>query len=227
MDREKQEKQEKSQEKQESSSSETDVIPEITLEEAETRIFELIQSGKQYREIAKVGFNIRGKGFHRFSIAEISRIKNRFNSKTEQNLVIKDNKNVEMAEVFQLADQGLNAIQIVSQTEKHPDFVLLCFQKRLQLKGYSPDFAERIFSTFSEWGYACSYENELFEKLDNVLNGYSFLDSLKFRCSKCGKPVLLNPLNDMNKKYRDDCMEDWRYALAFLSRNNVHPYCAN
>ena len=227
MNHKKHEKQDKFQEKQESSSSETDVIPEITWEEAETRIFELIQSRLRYNEITKVGFNIRGKGFHRFSIAEISRIKNRFNSKTEQNLVIKDNKNVEIAEVFQLIDQDLDAVQIVIQTEKDPDFVLSCFQKRLQLKGHSPDFVERVFSTFSRWDYACSSENELFEKLDNALNGYSFLDSLKFRCSRCGKPVLLNPLNDVNKKYRDDCMEDWRYALAFLSRNNVHPYCAN
>lgn len=227
MDREKQEKQEKSQEKQGSSSSETDVIPEITLEEAETRVYELIQSGMQYREIVKVGFNIKGRGFHRFSIAEISRIYKRFNSETEQNLVIKDNKNVEMAEVFQLADQDLDAVQIVIQTGKDPDFVLSCFQKRLQLKGYSADFVERVFSTFFRWDYACSSENELFEKLNDVLNGYSFLDKLKYSCSKCGKPAFLNPLNDVNKKYRDDCMEDWRYALAFLSRNNVHPYCAN
>lgn len=169
MDRKKHEKQEKSQEKQESSSSETDVIPEITWEEAETRIFELIQSRMRYSEITKVGFNIKGRGFHRFSIAEISRIKKRFNSETEQNLVIKDNKNVEIAEVFQLIDQGLDAVQIVVQTGKDPDFVLSCFQKRLQLKGHSPNFVKRVFYIFSQWGLELSSEEELFKKLNNVL----------------------------------------------------------
>jgi len=225
LDREKQEKQEKSQEKQESSSSETDVIPEITLEEAETRIFELIQSGKQYREIAKVGLNIKGRGFHRFSIAEISRIYKRFNSKTEENLVIKDNKNVEIAEVFQLIDQDLDAVQIVIQTQKDPDFVLSCFQKRLQLKGHSPDFVEKVFSVFSKWNLGCPTEDELFVTLNNVLDSHSFLDRLKYRCCKCGRFAYLSP--SRNKDYPDDCMDDWKTAIRYLSQNNRHPYCAD
>ena len=226
MKQEKQEKQAQFQEKQEKQDlvlKETTKNSKIILSEAEEKINKLIQSGMRYNEITKVGFNISGRGFHRFPISEISKIKKRLNSKIENIHTIDNNKNESVAYVFQLIEKGLEAVQIVIKYKLDPDFVQSCFRKRWELEGYSKDFVESVFQTFAESGFKCILEDDLFRIMSEALESHGFLNTLKYRCCKCRNFVYLSPFR--NKEHYDDCMEDWRSAIGYLSQNNAHYYC--
>jgi len=221
---EKQEKQAQFQEKQDLVIKETRENSEITWSEAEEKINQLVQSRMRYNEITKVGFNIRGKGFHRFSISEISKIKKRLNPQTENAYTSDNNKNESIAYVFQLIEKGLDAVEIVTQHKFDPDFVQSCFRKRWELEGYSKDFVKSIFQIFKGYGFECYLEDDLFRIMSNALESHSFLNGLRYRCCKCGGFAYLSP--SRNKEYPDDCMDDWRSAIRYLSQNNCHPHCA-
>jgi len=223
LKQEKQEKQAQLQEKQDLAIKETSKNSEIILSEAEEKINKLIQSGMRYNEITKVGFNIIGRGFHRFPISEISKIKKRFNSQTENVHTADNNKNDSIAYVFQLMEKGLEAVDIVIKYKMDPDFVQSCFRKRWELEGYSKDFVESVFQTFAESGFKCTLEDDLFRIMSEALESHSFLDSLKYRCCICGDFVHLSIFR--NRDCPDDCMEDWRDAIGYLSQNNGHHYC--
>jgi len=226
LKQEKQEKQEQFQEKQEKQDlvlKETTKNSEIILSEAEEKINKLIQSGMRYNEITKVGFNIVGKGFHRFPISEISKIKKRLNSQIENVHTIDNNKNESVAYVFQLIEKGLEAVDIVIKYRLDPDFVQSCFRKRWELEGYSKDFIKDVFQTFKEHDFECILEDDLFRIMSEALESHGFLNTLKYRCCECRNFVYLSPFR--NKEHHDDCMEDWRSAIGYLSQNNGHYYC--
>ena len=81
----KQEKQGRTRKKQEKTSKKQELAFEnkksktpIPLFEAKRQVFSLIQQEWNYREISQVSFLIEGLGMKRFSISEISKIKNEF-----------------------------------------------------------------------------------------------------------------------------------------------------
>jgi len=216
-------KQDKFQGKQDSPQLETLMEQEITWDEAEKRIFEMIQSRKRYSEIVQVGFNITGTGFHRFSISEVSRIKTKFNLKRAEPEPPRNNQNEQIALVFELIEKGLDAIQIVTKTRLNPDFVQMCFQKRQKLQGYSKDLIDDIKQIMNMSKMQYSTEKELLDGIYDALESHYFLSRLKYRCFKCQEYIYLSPV--INRDQFDSCMIEWRYIISYLSKNHCHEDC--
>ena len=103
------------------------VIKVNSLQEANQKIYSLIQDGKNYREIAKIKFDINGS-IKNFNVSQISKIKSEFEPKNEGTRFDK-----ETAEVFRLFKKGDSPIDVVIKTGLTPDFVEQSLKKYVQL----------------------------------------------------------------------------------------------
>src|SRR3989442_4315153 len=115
-------KHEKTSEKQERAFENKKSKTPIQLYEAKRQVFSLIQQGRNYREISQVSFLIEGLGMKRFSISEISKIKNEFLVTSHNDENNSENSKEEKSEIFKLIKIGTDLGDIVILTVKVQEF---------------------------------------------------------------------------------------------------------
>ncbi|MDE2588900.1 MAG: hypothetical protein KGL95_04465 [Patescibacteria group bacterium] len=98
-------KQEKTSVKQEQTQENKNEKKPLTIHEAKKAVFDLVQHGMNYREIAKHSFMIEGLGLKRYSISEINKIKNEFlgNRNDPSN---SDHSKTDKPKIFRLLEKG-------------------------------------------------------------------------------------------------------------------------
>ena len=118
--------------------SKTDQNIEVnTLEEAEQQIYRLVKSGKNFRDIVKSTFLINDT-LKRFSLSQISNIKNKFELKINES-----NRDAEKALVFKLFKQGKSPTEVLIKTGLSYDYIkkareeYLEFQKAIKLREHT------------------------------------------------------------------------------------------
>ncbi len=109
--------------------SKYDKIEIVTLDEARKEIQKLVQQGVNFREIAQTKFLI-GDRIKKFSIGEISKIKNESIGKIDES----QNKYQDASFLFMLFDKGRHPTDIVIEYKLDPDFVQQVYKKYGEMK---------------------------------------------------------------------------------------------
>jgi len=198
----------------------------VTYDNARKTIFEWIKQGRNYREIAQTPFNIIGWDRpKKFSISEISRIKNnpnavnqtpeKYDQMDEEYNLIDEKK----AEIFELLDKDVHPRKIVVRTKFNPEFVKETTVEYLELDNFSPQIIKKLIDISKEFNYKIQNSDQLKNLFWEALDSHKVWKNLYYYCVRCGKPVYLTP--EKNNSWK----EDVTIALNYLSENNWHPEC--
>ncbi|MDC8453529.1 MAG: hypothetical protein LV477_11565 [Candidatus Nitrosotalea sp.] len=192
----------------------------VTLYEAKKQIFSLIQQGWNYRKISQVSLLIEGLGMKRFSISEISKIKNEFLGGSRNVVNSSENSRDGKSEIFRLIKNGTNLEDIVIFTGKEPKFVKETFDEYMNLKNLSPSLAGEIMQVLDKKGIRVNDTKMLVPFITKTIDAYKFLSILQYQCCICKKPMSLSPYGD-NK----GSVQDIADAIGYLSKTHGHPEC--
>lgn len=191
----------------------------LTFYDAKREVFDLIQLGKNYRDISQISFQIDDIGLKRFSISEISKIKNEFLGNNSNKSIGSGNLKKDKSEIFKLIKNGMSLEDIVISTRSDPDFVKESYDEYVSLKNALSTTVDNIIRLLAKKGIPCNDPNLLYQILEKIIDGFKFLDILCYKCSICKKPVFLAP--HKNKDWREDFFD----ALDYLSLNHGHREC--
>ena len=222
----KQEKQARTRKKHEKTDSKQEIQDEnkknnpVTLYEAKKQIFSLIQQGSNYRKISQVSFLIEGLGMKRFSISEISKIKNEFLGGNRNETSNSENSKKGKSEIFRLIKKGTKLDDIVILTDKDPKFIKETFDEYMNLKNLSPSLADELIEELNKKGMAINDPKMLIPFITKMADSYKFLNNLAYNCGVCKKPIFLSPFRDNN-----NWAEDFAVAIGYLSENRAHYHC--
>lgn len=104
-------------------------IISMTLDEAKNEVLRLVQQGVNFREIAQIKFLI-GDRIKKFSIGEISKIKNEAIGKVDES----KNKYQDASFLFMLFDREKHPKDIVIEYKLDPDYVQQVYKKYCEMK---------------------------------------------------------------------------------------------
>lgn len=192
----------------------------VTLYEAKKQIFSLIQQGWNYRKISQASFQIENLGMKRFSISEISKIKNEFVGGNHNVTSSSENSKEGKSEIFRLIKNGIKLEDIVILTRKEPKFVKETFDEFMNLKNLSPSLADELIEMLNKKGVRLTDTKMLMSFITKTVEAYKFLDILHYQCCVCKGPMALSPFRD-----NAGCVQDLADAIGYLSKTHGHPEC--
>ena len=192
----------------------------IQLYEAKRQVFSLIQQGRNYREISQVSFLIEGLGLKRFSISEISKIKNEFLGVSHNDENNSENSKEDKSEIFKLIKIGTNLEDIVISTGQDPEFVKNAYNEYIELQNLSKSLSDEILELLEKKGITVHNPDSLKQVIAKMADSHIFLYRLEYLCSCCKKPVPLSPYRD-NRDWAEDLVD----AIIYLSKTHGHPEC--
>lgn len=99
-----------------------------TLEDAEKAVYELVKLGKNFRDIAKTGFDIVGN-VKRFNPSQISKIKAKFEPKLTEN-----NRDPDKATVFALFKKNKKPTDVIIETGLSYEYVKKSYEEFLEFE---------------------------------------------------------------------------------------------
>src|SRR2546426_2416181 len=102
----------------------------ITLEEAEQKVYQMVKQGMGYREISKVGFPING-GIKHFGLSQITKIKQKFEPTISTHA-----RDHDKALVFKLFKEGWSQVEVIIETGFDSDFVRESYREYLEFENY-------------------------------------------------------------------------------------------
>lgn len=105
------------------------VLKFSTLEEAEKKLYEMVKSGTNFREIAKTGFDIAGN-IKRFNPSQISKIKAKFEPKPSENHLDQDK-----SKVFSLFKKNKKPTDVIIETGLSFEYVKKAYEEFTELEG--------------------------------------------------------------------------------------------
>ena len=222
----KQEKQARTRKEHERTDNKQEIVDEnkknnpVTLYEAKKQIFSLIQQGWNYRKISQVSFLIERLGMKRFSISEISKIKNEFVGGSHNVASSLENPKKDKSEIFRLIKNGTKLDDIVILTDKEPKFIKETFDEYMNLKNLSPSLVDELIEELNKKGISINDPNMLIPFISKMVDSYKFLNNLTYSCGVCKKPIPLSPFRDNN-----NWAEDLAHAIRYLSENRAHFHC--
>ena len=223
----KQEKQARTRKKHEKTSKKQELAFEnkksktpIQLYEAKRQVFSLIQQGRNYREISQVSFLIEGLGLKRFSISEISKIKNEFLGGSRNDENNSENSKEDKSEIFKLFKIGTNPEDIVILTGQDPESVKNAYDEYMELKNLSTSLSDEILELLEKKGITVHNPDSLKKVIAKMADSHIFLHRLEYLCSCCKKPVPLSPYRD-NRDWAEDLVD----AIIYLSKTHGHAEC--
>ena len=153
-----------------------------TLEEAETRVFQEIQDGKNPRVISQIEFEIEGQ-IKRFNPAQIRRIKEKFESKTKP-----ENRDPDKAKAFKLFRKGFQPHLVLEKTKLPYSNVKEAWEQYLEFtkKKTVPDyFVNNIVNITKEIRKGNSYQ-DILDALWQICYAYDELKTHEYPCYNCG-----------------------------------------
>lgn len=99
-----------------------------TLDEAEKAVYELVKSGKNFRDIAQTGFDIAGN-VKRYNPSQISKIKAKFEPKLPEN-----NRDPDKATVFALFKKNKKPTDVIIETGLSYEYVKKSYEEYLSFE---------------------------------------------------------------------------------------------
>lgn len=100
-----------------------------TIDEVEKAVYELVKSGKNFRDIAKTSFDIAGN-VKRFNPSQISKIKAKFEPKLPEN-----NRDPDKATVFALFKKNKKPTDVIIETGLSFEYVKKSYTEFLEFEG--------------------------------------------------------------------------------------------
>ena len=166
---------------------------ELTYFQAKNQIYQLVQQGWNYRDIAKQFFNIQGRGHKRFSISEISKIKQEFDFlENENEIKSSKNENEDKSKVIELLKNNYPLDDIVVITKFDPQFVLQTYRDYIQLKNFQNPL-DNFYQIAADWERPCNNVNDLTMLFSKALMFTDIFEFLLPNCVVCGKPLVADP----------------------------------
>ncbi|AJW71035.1 hypothetical protein [Nitrosopumilus adriaticus] len=104
------------------------VLKFSTIDEAEKKLYEMIKSGTNFREIAKTGFDISGN-IKRYNPSQISKIKAKFEPKLPEN-----NRDPDKAKVFSLFKKNKKPTDVIIETGLNYEYVKKSYEEYLEFE---------------------------------------------------------------------------------------------
>ncbi|KAG2479125.1 MAG: hypothetical protein NPMRTH1_100005 [Nitrosopumilales archaeon] len=117
-----------------------------------------------------------------------------------------------------MLNNGYDPEYIVIYTKFDPSFVQVTYNEWLKMRNQSPTLLAEICDIVRE-RFAFNNAAELKNVILKCVRYGHFLDNLKYKCSKCKKPVYLAPDKST------DWLADLCDAVRYLSQNNWHHEC--
>jgi hypothetical protein len=189
----------------------------ISLEQAEREIYDMILRGDNYNQISQVKFSINGN-LRRFNPSQISKIKAKFE---QNNQKIKDetkaqNKDENMAKVFELFKRGTAPIDVIIKTRLDYDFIKKSYEQYLEMskKKTVPEWFVSSLYDSSNNIKQCTSITDVFHCIDSAFEAYHELQEHIFFCSKCEESIPI----------RGETLDD---ASKYLSGKWYHKNCRN
>ncbi len=105
-----------------------------TLEQAETEVFQLIESKTNYRDICQIEFIINGIK-KKFSLSQISKIKQKLSPKDNSNSDETKSESEQKAGLFELFQNEMTVIDVIIKTKLDSKLVNETFQEYSKLNG--------------------------------------------------------------------------------------------
>lgn len=190
----------------------------ITIEKAREIVYELIKQSRGFRDIAQIYFEIIGRDEpKRFSISEISKIKNSHEVKQSQKKFNVLDK--QKAKIFEMLAENTDPRKIVVITKLTPSFVQKTTKEYLEMANYHPETIKALVNIAKEFNYNIQNTIQLKDLFWKALDYYAIYASMLYYCCRCGKPVYLTP--DKNETWEEDIFD----GLNYLSKNHWHPGC--
>ncbi|MGD0329209.1 MAG: hypothetical protein ABSB40_02040 [Nitrososphaeria archaeon] len=150
---------------------------EMTLEQVKAEVLKLVDEGENYRDIAKIKWNVKGAKKH-FSITWISNLVKKRNNPQSSLLKLSDEELTKRA--FKLFDAGNGPIAVVEQLDASPDEAKTLYNEYVELKALdlSKPSIPLQFKQFKE-------------RLDRLDNGWYIIQSLVEAVNKEIPEILL------------------------------------
>lgn len=142
-----------------------------TIEQAELEVLKQVNNGTNYRDISQTVFLI-GKNEKRFSISQISKIKQKFsnedNPKGSESKLDPKTK----AKLFKLFKNKMSVVEVVIKTKLDSNLIYEAFKEFTKLSGMCivdkknlEDVTKKLYKLDKKHGYDCG----LYETPDEVL----------------------------------------------------------
>ena len=179
-----------------------------TLSSAELKVYELIQKGENYRNIAKTEFVINGV-VKRFNPSQISQIKGKFEAKSGTN-----NLDPDKAKVFKLFKKGLTSTDVLIQTGLSFEFVDKAHEEFLEFenKVIVPHWVEEHLFELATEIRECNNWNDVYRCMKETVESHNKLQKHYYFCCKCSNPMPI----------REKSLQD---AIDYLSGKWGHKDC--
>ncbi|NIP62176.1 MAG: hypothetical protein GWN01_16040 [Nitrosopumilaceae archaeon] len=156
-----------------------------SLQEAKERIHSEIQNGKNYRDIAKMKFDIDGKA-RSFNISQISHIKSEFEPKNTE-----IHTNEDKADAFRLFRKGYNPADVLIETKYSFEFVKQAWREYNELRdkiSVNNSFIRNLASELRPISN-CKTFDDIEIAVSEAVDGYKEYEKFVYPCCECGKPV--------------------------------------
>ncbi|RZD41817.1 MAG: hypothetical protein CXT78_10415 [Thaumarchaeota archaeon] len=173
-----------------------------TLEEAEQEVFRLVESGTNYRDIAKIEFIINGTK-KKFSISQITKIKKKLSPETNPKSDETKNESEQKAELFKLFQNKDSVVDVIINTKLDSKLVNDSFQEFAKLTSISI-IPTKIIGTIKKTLYnldkefhALNDRTETDEQLVRRVNDYAeelieSLQQFQYPCSICRESITMD-----------------------------------
>lgn len=184
-----------------------------TLDEAEKSVYELVKSGKNFRDITKTGFDIAGN-IKRFNPSQISKIKAKFEPKSPENHLDQDK-----SKVFALFKKNKKPTDVIIETGLSYEYVKKSYEEFLSLekKVVIPKYWLDNLEEFASYIRESSGNNKLGDihyAFSVAKDSHLELKSHVYYCSGCEEPMPIN-----GKSLQSAC--------DYLSQRWGHVKCIN
>ena len=182
-----------------------------TLEEAEKAVYELVKQGKNFRDIAQIGFDIAGN-VKRYNPSQISKIKAKLEPKAPENHLDQDK-----SKVFALFKKNKKPTDVIIETGLSFEYVKKSYEEFLEFeeKILVPKYWIDNLVGFADW----IKESDGRNKLGHIHNAFSVakdshveLQDHVYNCSVCGEEM----------KIKDKSLQS---ASNYLSQSWGHAEC--
>ena len=188
---------------------------DLTLEQVEREIYDMILRGDNYNQISQVKFSINGNS-RRFNPSQISKIKAKFEEKEQQikNENKTENKDENKALVFELFKKGTTPIDVIIKTRLDYNLIKKSHEEFLEMdsKKIIPSWFESILYELSDDIKPCKNITDVYHCIQDAFDAYAELQKHVFFCSRCKEPISIKgqTLDDAskylsNKWYHQNC----------------------
>ena len=161
----------------------------MTLRQTKEEAYELVQQGKNYRDIAKIEFLVDGRK-KRFSISQIAKIVKEFANGDDEN------KDSITSILFSMFNEGKSPTEVVIETGYKPEFVDTIFKHFTRFENEVPvprSFIDKLHELCDRVDDDKETKTlpEVLSCFEQAVSSHEKLQEFTFPCSECGKPIQL------------------------------------